>query len=80
MTDVYEFIHDPAHGWLKVRESELDILGIRNRISRHSYHQGAFAYLEEDRDAGLFLAARAEAVDSEPIIRERYVERFELRG
>ena len=49
------FYADPGHGWLEVERSDLDALGISDKISRYSYSKGEKAYLEEDCDAGLFL-------------------------
>ena len=45
---------DPGHSWLQVplvTTTNLD-------ISSYSYRDAHHAYLEEDRDAGLWLAAR----------------------
>lgn len=33
----YDFISDPGHGWLKVKRSELRILGIDQQITPFSY-------------------------------------------
>lgn len=48
---------DPAHGWLAVPLTELTELGINKNISTFSYVQGDTAYLEEDRDAGVYIEA-----------------------
>ena len=50
---------DPGHGWLRVKMSEIDALGIRDKISTYSYvsKDGRFAYLEEDMDAVTFCEA-----------------------
>lgn len=53
----YCFIHhqDPGHGWVEVPKALLRTLNITG-ISRYSYMDDFNAYLEEDCDAGLFLA------------------------
>ncbi len=53
----YHFHYDAGHGWLKVEVAELHQLGIASKISACSYRRGAWAYLEEDCDAGLFINA-----------------------
>jgi len=54
----YLFISTPAHGWLKVPLSELEELGIRNKISAYSYKDSLYAYLEEDCDLTMFIEAK----------------------
>jgi hypothetical protein len=49
------FFADPGHGWLEVDRSDLDALGISDKVSRYSYSKGEKAYLEEDCDAHLFM-------------------------
>ena len=46
---------DPGHGWVEVPMHELHRLGIAGKITSHSYRQGETAFLEEDRDATLFI-------------------------
>ncbi len=64
----YRFISDPAHGWLEVHVSELEKLGIADKISPYSYIDRAggtnnhIAYLEEDCDLAVF----AKAIDCYP--------------
>lgn len=53
----YEFFADMKHGWLKVRYAKLVELGIHESISPYSYRRGEYAYLEQDRDARLFVDA-----------------------
>lgn len=48
---------DPGHAWAKVSISLLLKLGIADQISGYSYRRGAFAFLEEDCDLGLFVNA-----------------------
>lgn len=50
---VYLFA-DPAHGWLKVKRSELEKLGILDQISSYSYQRGDNVFLEEDCDGGIY--------------------------
>jgi len=51
----YHYYTDPGHGWLAVKRSELDRLGIANKISPYSYQRGDTVYLEEDMDMTTFL-------------------------
>lgn len=53
----YDFYSDPSHGWLKVDFSELERLGIANKISTCSYTRGITVYLEEDMDMTTFINA-----------------------
>lgn len=52
---------DPGHAWLRVKKADVVTLGVHGLISQYSYHSGAFAFLEEDQDAGVFLDAAQEA-------------------
>ena len=63
MTTIYNWITDPAHGWLTVSLAELQDLGIADDISPFSYINTSkgVAYLEEDCDALRFI--RAKGVD-----------------
>jgi len=45
---------DPGHAWLQVDRDLIDLLDY-NDISSHSYHDDQWLYLEEDRDAPLFI-------------------------
>jgi len=54
----YTFYDDPGHGWLAVERKELKRLGILEKISRFSYQQGEWVYLEEDCDATAFVVAK----------------------
>lgn len=58
MSKPYTYIQDPGHGWLKVPLAELQDLGLMDLISGHSSRGETVAYLEEDCDMGLFLAAK----------------------
>jgi hypothetical protein len=53
---------DPGHGWVRVSMGLLHGLKIADQISIYSYRRDDYAYLEEDGDLGLFLAA-AKAAD-----------------
>ncbi len=56
----YKFYHDAGHGWLEVPESEIEWLGIQDKITDFSYRHNGLAYLEEDCDAGTFVNALKE--------------------
>jgi len=51
----YRFYSDAMHGWVAVKRKELEALNILDKISGYSYQRGKTVYLEEDRDATLFL-------------------------
>ena len=71
---MYRYITDPGHGWIEVTREEIDRLGIGPRVSGYSYTDGARVYLEEDRDAALFIRAkrdRGEPVDFVEVYQER---------
>lgn len=58
----FNFYADPGHAWLAVKRAELLALGLTAlSISSCSYQQGGMVYLEEDCDAGYFLAALKQA-------------------
>ena len=61
----YDFFSDPGHGWIKVKRSELERLGIADKISGYSYQKGDYVYLEEDDDGTLF--ADAKKAHNEPV-------------
>lgn len=56
-TKTITFYADPGHGWAKVKKSELAKLQIAELISPYSYERGEYAYLEEDCDLSIYLAA-----------------------
>ena len=62
-TKTYVFYMDPGHGWLAVKRTELDRLGIADKITSCSYQRGGTVYLEEDRDMETFIAAKRNAGD-----------------
>ena len=54
----YTHYSDPSHGWIAATQDDLKSVGINiNMLSPYSYQYGTTIYLEEDCDAGLFLAA-----------------------
>jgi hypothetical protein len=60
-TYVTKFISTPGHGYLVVEKAMLRQLGIADKVSDCSYQRNGSAYLEEDVDAPLFLAAMEKA-------------------
>ncbi len=71
------FISDPGHGWLRVPLADIATLGIERDITKYSFIDGRFAYLEEDCDYGVFVAACNVQNVPLPEIQGRYVERFD---
>jgi hypothetical protein len=53
--------NDPNHAWAAVKIKELHALGIADKVSPYSYQRGQTAYLEEDCDLSLYLAAIKQA-------------------
>lgn len=51
----FKFHSDAGHGWLAVKYSLLEDLGIADKITSYSYQRGKSVYLEEDYDASLFI-------------------------
>ena len=49
------FHSDPSHGWAQIPHQLIHELGISQRISRYSYADQHYAYLEEDCDLSLFM-------------------------
>jgi len=72
----YTFHVDAGHGWIAVPRHELDRLGLLGKISAYSYQRGGTVYLEEDRDATLFV----EALGYKPEFREVYHHNSPVRG
>jgi len=66
---------DPGHGWLAVKRSLIEALGIAQDISSFSYQRGDTVYLEEDSDAGCFFEAMIAAGYSSDQLHERTEER-----
>jgi len=49
------FHSDAGHGWLAVKIKTVEELELLDSVSGYSYVRGKTIYLEEDRDAGLFI-------------------------
>ncbi len=50
---VFNYFHDPGHGWIKITRRKLQEFGIHKSISTCSYESwdGKDVFLEEDDDA-----------------------------
>ena len=76
MRTSFEVFSDPGHAWCKVPFSVLQELGIVEKITCYSYQRGGFAYLEEDCDLSVLVAALRERGITpkfrERVARERY--------
>jgi hypothetical protein len=48
---------DPGHAWARFPKARLEKLGIADKITKYSYQRGANAFLEEDCDLSLLMAA-----------------------
>ncbi len=70
------FISAPGHGWLRVPLVDIAALGLETVISSYSFIDGHFAYLEEDADGTVYLAALRERTQVEPTIQEEYRKHF----
>ena len=76
------FYNDPGHAWMEVKYSDIVMLGINKEISGYSYRSGDLVYLEEDRDAGIYLnAIFPDALNNQEFkqfrdlyIKDRYIE------
>ena len=66
----YRMFSDPGHGWLRVPMADVVALGIAAAVSGYSYSRGRFAYLEEDRDALMFIHAYRRETGKDPVIGE----------
>lgn len=53
----YNFHYDAGHGWLEVPVSDLETVGVQDKITAFSYVRGDKAYLEEDCDFTTFFEA-----------------------
>lgn len=52
----FDFFTDPGHGWLKVTQKHLNLIGLKPAdFTSYSYVKGDALYLEEDQDASLFI-------------------------
>lgn len=75
----YIFHTDPGHGWLAVKKSELIYLGLLEYVTPYSYMKGDTVYLEEDMDAGMFMAAYEEKFGKELKYKTSYLENTPIR-
>ncbi len=73
---VLTFIADPGHGWLRVPLVDIAALGLETALSSYSFIDGQYAYLEEDNDCAVYLAALRERTQVKPTIQEEYREHF----
>jgi len=69
-TNSFNFHTDAGHGWLAVKRQLLEELGCLNKITAYSYVRGGTLYLEEDLDAGTFIAAYEAKYGRKPDVRE----------
>ena len=70
------FITDPGHGWLRVPLVDIAALGLETAISNYSFIDGHYAYLEEDADCAVYLAALYERTQAKPTVQDEYREHF----
>ena len=56
----FKYIQDSGHGWLRVPHSIVWDLNLTAHISRFSYQDSKYYFLEEDCDAGKLLLALKE--------------------
>ena len=73
---VFDVYCDPSHGWLKVKKSFLERLGIADRITHYSYQRGDYAYLEEDCDASNFVGAYEDMFKIRPKFRVHHSDKL----
>ena len=78
-TYIIPFISDPSHGWGRVVRGAIEDVGIADKISRYSYQEGVFVYLEEDCDLYLFINA-LEQRGYKVKLDTQNVERTHIRG
>lgn len=50
-----KWISDPSHSWLQVSKTWIQELNISTLISNYSYEDDTNVFLEEDRDAAVFI-------------------------
>jgi len=70
----FKMYSDPSHGWLAVKKELLVELNIAHKISTYSYQRGKTVYLEEDRDASLFIVTYEKKV-GELLIAEKHTDK-----
>ena len=81
MNKVTKYFHaDAEHGWLAVKTKDVVELGLTDQISDFSYAKGKTVYLEEDKDAQVFLeTAKAKGLEIE-VKNAKVVKRSNIRG
>ena len=67
----FDYIQDPAHGWVKVPVNLLIELDIYKEVSSFSYYRSGFAYLEEDCDLTRFFNAFNARFGFDPKLRSK---------
>jgi len=72
MQQVFHYYQDSSHGWVKVKKSILEELGISHEISKFSYMKGEYAYLEEDSDSRTFILAYEKINGKRPTFNESH--------
>jgi len=80
MVKKYNFYSDGGHGWLAVKRQELIDLGIIKKITSYSYERGNTVYLEEDRDASLFINTYKIRFGLLPEYKEKYIDISPIRS
>lgn len=73
---VFKFYSDPGHGWLAVKEKDLETVGLSlDKISSFSYRKGKTVYLEEDCDFSLFYNAYISVFGDKPRYVRKHLDR-----
>ncbi len=81
MQEKFTMISDPGHGWLEVRWTSLRDVGLNpTDFTPYSYRSGNTFYLEEDCDAGKFVAAYRRKYGRLPTIVERHEDPTPIRN
>ena len=63
---------DPGHGWVAVKRSFVEALGIADKITSFSDARGATVYLEEDQDVSTFVKAYEEKYGMTPYFTSKH--------
>lgn len=74
-TRTFQAYSDPAHAWVKVNKSLLKKYKIDKLISRSSYVNGDYCFLEEDSDLSIFVNALKEN-NIHPIFKTRHTNKY----
>lgn len=81
MSKVFKFYSDAGHGWMAVKITDLNKVGLHLiDISNYSYIRGKTVYLEEDCDADKFMKAYEAIHGAAPKYAEKYTERSPIRS